>query len=201
MWQQFNFYCSESLLRLHPNSEFYDRCYSFKRKLLPILDEHNAEDFLILDEGRFFLLRVELDPKTARTLREAFDRLVDESSDFDKVTVESWSPEEDARTRILGARERAVQMGVSLEDIPEGGWRIETRYRGQWIAEPDDLNMKIEKFSRFMSKVVGKFTRAYLEELPQRVDDRWLLSVFIHLLLHSISEQRFERQTREFPWI
>lgn len=201
MWHQFNFYCSESLLRLHPNSEFYDRFYCFKRGLLPILDEYDIENFLILDEGRFFLLRVDLEAEMGETLREDFDRLVDESVDFDKVTVESWSPEEDARTRILGARERAVQMGISFEDIPEGGWKIETRYRGQWIVGPDDLNMKIEKFSRFMSKVVGKFTRAYLEELSERVDDRWLLSVFIHLLLHSISEQRFEKQTREFPWI
>ena len=92
-------------------------------------------------------------------------------------------------------------LGISFRDIPEGGWKIETWCMGRWRARPDDLKVKTEKFARFMSKIIGKFTRAYLEEMPERVDDRWLLSVFIHLLLHSISEQRFERETRAFSWI
>ena len=101
--------------------------------------------------------------------------------------------------RILEARERVRQrVRVSFEGVPEGGWKIETYLEDRWIAKPDDLNLKIEKFARFMSKVVGKFTRAYLEEIPERVDDRWLLSVFIHLLLHSISEQRSEIEIRQF---
>ena len=201
MWHEFQFHCSQSLLALHPNSEYYDRFYRFKKGLLPILDKYNIDDFLILDEGRFFLLRVELDNETAKDLKKDLDDVVNESSDFDNVTVESWSPENDAKRRILGARERAKQMGISFEGISEGGWKIETRRGGRWIAKSDDLNLKTEKFARFMTKVVGKFTRAYLEETPERVDDRWLLSVFIHLLLHSISEQQFEKETRAFPWI
>ena len=201
MWYQFNFICSQSLLRLHPDSEYYDRLFRFKRELLPILDEYGIKDFLILDEGDYFLLRVELDSKTVNDFKEELDNLVAETSDFTNVKVETWSPEDDAKTRILEARERARQRGVSFEGIPEGGWKIETWRDDRWIVEPDDLDEKIEKFARFMSRVIGKLTRAYLEEIPERVDDRWLLSVFIHLLLHSISEQRFEGQTRAFPAI
>jgi hypothetical protein len=123
MWQQFNFYCSESLLRLHPNSEFYDRFYGFKRELLPILDEHNAEDFLILDEDRFFLLRVELYPEAADALRGDVDRLVDESSDFDKVTVESWSLKKMLEQGYLGRGEELFEgvflLRISLKEVGE----------------------------------------------------------------------------------
>jgi hypothetical protein len=202
MWQQFNFYLSENALRLYPNSEYFDKLFHFKKSLLPILDKYCVEDFLILDEGKYFLLRVEVSDETANKMKEDFDGLVYGNSDFDKVVPTTWEPENDARTRILGARERAIQgLRISFEGIPEGGWKIETWCEGRWIAKPDDLSLKTEKFAKFMSKVVGKFTRAYLEEIPERVDDRWLLSVFIHLFLHSVSEQRFERETRAFPWI
>lgn len=201
MWYQFNFICSQSLLRLHPNSEYYDRLFRFKKELLPVLDKYGIKDFLILDEGDYFLLRVELDDKTVEDFKEELDKLVAKTSDFTDVKLETWSPEGDAKRRILGARGRAIERGVSFEEIPEGGWKIESWRDDRWIVEPDDLDEKIEKFARFMTRVIGKFTRAYLEEIPERVDDRWLLSVFIHLLLHSISEQRFERQTRAFPAI
>ena len=202
MWHEFQFHCSQKLLALSPDSEFYDRFYRFKKGLLPILDKYEIDDFLILDEGRFFLLRVELSNEIAKDFKKDLDDLVNKSADFDKVTPEYWSPETDARNRIIGSRETAEKkMRISFEGIPKGGWKIETWCEGRWITKPDDLNLKTEKFARFMSKVVGRFTRAYLKEIPERVDDRWLLSVFIHLLLHSISEQRFERGTRAFPWI
>lgn len=202
MWYQFNFICSQSLRTLHPNSEYYDRLFHFKKALLPTLDKYGIDYFFILDEGDFFLLRAEMDNETAENLKKEFDNLTYESSDFDTVNQTTWSPENDAKTRILGARERAEQRGIcSFQGIPEGGWKIDAWRGNRWIVRPDDLNLKTEKFAKFMSKVVGKFTRVYLEEMPERVDDRWLLSVFIHLLLHSISEQRFEKETRAFPWI
>lgn len=201
MWHEFQFHCSESLIKLHPDSEFYDRFYRFKKGLLPTLDKYGIKDFLILDEGSFFLLRVELDDETARILKKDLDDLVNKSSDFENVTVKGWSPENDAKGRILYSKENAKKMRISFVGIPGQGWKIESWCEGRWIAAPDDLNTKTEKFAKFMSRVIGKFTRAYLEEIPERVDDRWLLSVFIHLLLHSISEQRFERETRAFPWI
>jgi hypothetical protein len=202
MWQQFDFHLSDNVLRLYPSSEYFDRLFHFKKSLLPILDKYCVKDFLILDEGKYFLLRVEASDETASKMKEDFDNLIHGNSDFEKVVATTWQPENDARWRILEARQRAIdELHISFKDVHEEGWKIETRREGLWIAKSDDLNTKTEKFAKFMSKVVGKFTRAYLEEMPERVDDRWLLSVFIHLLLHSVSEQRFEKETRAFLWI
>jgi len=56
------------------------------------LDRYNIDDFLILDEGPFFLLGAELDDETAKDWKKNLDDLVNKSSDFDNVTIKSWSP-------------------------------------------------------------------------------------------------------------
>ena len=72
---------------------------------------------------------------------------------------------------------------------------------GKWAAAPEDLDKQVVAFSTFMSKVVGKFTKAYLKEMPYRVEDRWLMSIFVHLILDSISIwQKEENESREFPY-
>lgn len=88
--------------------------------------------------------------------------------------------------------------------VPEGGWKVLGRGQtdGNWVAGPDDLERKVEEFARFMTKVAGNFTRAYLNEFQERVDDPWMLSVFIHLLLDSVSVwQNSERRARDFPYV
>jgi len=111
MWRQFNFYLNEHLLRLYPDSEYFDKLFHFKKGLLPILDKYSIEDFLILDQGQYFLLRVKVSNKEVENIKKDLDSLVNDSSDFDKVVPTTWSPENDAKTRILEARERAKRIG------------------------------------------------------------------------------------------
>lgn len=200
-WRELRFWYSERFRSRGP--EGWRVLYDFKRNsLLPILERYNIHDFLILDEPEFVLLRIEVDEEKLSEIKRAAQSSVEQSPDFTRVTVVDWSPEADARTRILGARERAREMGISFLGIPLGGWKITGRRAGRWIAAPDDLERKTGEFARFMSRVAGRFTRAYLQEIPQGVDDRWLLSVFIHLLLDSVSVwQRPEKEARAFPFI
>ena len=73
---------------------------------------------------------------------------------------------------------------------------------GWWIPAPENLDKQVTAFSIFMSRVVGKFTKAYLKEMPYRVEDRWLISVFVHLILDSISTwKNEENEIREFPYV
>ena len=70
-----------------------------------------------------------------------------------------------------------------------------------WVFAEDDLELKVSEFSKFMTKVVGKFTKAYFKNMPRMAQDRWLFSVLLHLLLNSISmDQMQEKETREFPY-
>jgi len=101
-------------------------------------------------------------------MKDDLDALIGQTADFDNVTLHTWSPEDDARNRILYSKETAKKMGISFDGFPGDGWKIETWCGGGWIAKPDDLDVKTEKFAKFMSKVVGRFTRAYLEEIPER---------------------------------
>ena len=176
-----------------------EKLYNLRKLLLPILDEHKIEDFLVLNEPKFVLFRVEVEEETKKDIEKSLEVLVEQlESTFSRVTIEKWDPEEDARDRILEAAQR---LGLKLEEGK--GWMIAGRepLNRNWVPIQDNLDLKIREFAVFMTKVVGKFTRAYVKEMPRIVKDRWLLSVLLHLLLNSISVDKVqEKETREFPY-
>ena len=177
-----------------------EKLYNLRKLLLPILDEHKIENFLVLNEPKFVLFRVEVEEETRKKILKSLEELVKQSKGaFSRITIEKWVPEQDARDRILGAAQR---LGLKLEEGK--GWMIAGRepLNRNWVPTKDNLDLKIKEFAVFMTKVVSKFTRAYVEEMPRIVKDRWLLSVLLHLLLNSISlDQVQERETREFPYV
>jgi hypothetical protein len=177
-----------------------DDMFTFKQKhILPILERYEIEDFLMLDEPEFMLLRINTNDESSSQIYSDLEKVMLVEPFFSKVTVESWFPAEDAKNRILTAREKAKLPA----GIPEGGWMIKGKTpNGYWAAAPQDLGRQVEAFSVFMAKVAGRFTKAYLKEMTYRVEDRWLMSVFLHLLLDSISTwQQEEDEIREFPYI
>lgn len=198
----------------NPNQE---NVFAFKKKyILLILKKYGIEDFLTLDEcenNQFFvLLRINVSREMSNKILKDFEEITMEEPIVSKVTLDVWSPTKDARTRILEARKRAEEISQNpkipmeiqgLGQIPLGGWMINGKtLNGKWQAEPENLDKQVEAFSVFMMKVVGKFTEAYIKEMPYRVEDRWLRSVFLHLLLDSISTwQKEEYEVREFPFI
>jgi hypothetical protein len=192
---------------------FINYVFTFKKKcILAVLDKYGIDDFLMLDEPGFVLLRVNVSKQCSNQILEYFEEQIKTEPLVSKVTLDVWSPTEDAKNRILEARKRAekisqdpeVPMEIQgLEEIPLGGWMINGRTPdGKWKAEAEKLDKQIEAFSIFMTKVVGNFTKAYIKEMPYRVEDRWLMSVFIHLLLDSISIGHTEEyEMRGFPFI
>jgi len=148
-------------------------------------------------------------------MREIMDKLKsspDYSKYFDfakEPKIVEWSPEDDARNRILSAAKR-----IGLQLPPGKGWkavgiesyRVELglgphfKLEPQWRYTYEDLDLKVEMFAKFMTKVLSKFTREFLREIPEYIDDRWLMSLFIHLLLNSISIWH-ENEVRMFPYV
>ena len=216
------------LIRKGAISEACKLLYRFKREvLLPIIEKRNIQNFLILDEfldkERFVLLRVNVDEETSKQIKRDIEKMIQQNEFkqfFTHVKLEVWSPLEDAKSRILKARKGAEQRGVSFKGIPKGGWKV-TGIKGyklspiglgpviglagittlpEWDVAPEDLEHKAELFARFMTNVAGQFTKAFLREISEYIDDRWLLSVFIHLLLNSLSIW-YEDEARLFPYV
>ncbi len=84
--------------------------------MLTVLNENNVNYFLVLDEPMFTLIRIEGSRDLANKVKTSIESL--HSNLFSHLTIESWSPENDARNRILSAGERA---GLSKA---EAGWKI-----------------------------------------------------------------------------
>ena len=98
-----------------------DNVFAFKKtNMLPILEKYGVEDFLMLDEPEFVLVRIDIDGKSAKLIYSDLKKVIQAEPLFLEVTVESWSPTEDARNRILSARGKVPLPA----DIPEGGWMI-----------------------------------------------------------------------------
>jgi hypothetical protein len=177
-----------------------EKLYDLRKQVLPILDKYGIDGFLILNEPEFVLIRIKVHGETEKSIEETLTKLIEQSDRaFSRVTVEKWDPEQDARARILGA---ASRLGLTLEEGK--GWMIIGRepLNRNWAPIEDDLPIKTKEFATFMTNVAGKFTRAYVQEMPRVVKDRWLLSVLFHLLLNSISvDQIQEKETREFPYV
>ncbi len=177
-----------------------DVLYETRRQLLPILEKQNILDFLILNEPEFVLLRVQVDDPSRGEIEKLLVDLVAQSQgNFARMTIENWSPEDDARGRIVSA---ARQLGLQLQDGQ--GWMIAGRepLNRKWVPAEDDLDVKTREFAVFMTKVVGQFTRAYVNQMPRRIGDRWLLSVMTHLLMNSISLNIIEEnEIRRFPYV
>ncbi len=127
-------------------------------------------------------------------LIEKYEKFKDEDDKF-KVKSEELG-------RPLEAKVRAKDRFPDIV-FPDGesGWQVEGKdAQGRWVVSPDDLDKEIATFSAFMTGVVGKFTEAFLAEVPERVSNRWLMSVLVHLMLNSVTTMHSEEPgIREFP--
>jgi hypothetical protein len=190
-WIEFRFWYS--------GSQTASQIYEYKRdKLLPALHDHKLEHFLILDEPEFMLVRT----PSENGLKETFPASLLSSLEpiFLKITIESWSAIEDAKSRILSSKKKLPNQPLPDD---ENGWDVQGKSnQGQWLISPTDLEPEAEAFAKFMTHVAGKFTQAYISEMPSKVENRWLMSLFLHLMMDSISTwQREEQEVREFPYI
>lgn len=190
-WRELRFWYTDSPRQLD--------LYWFKRDtLLPVLRNYDIQGFLILDEPEFMLLRVQTSDQTSDTIKVHLEE--DLPPYFSRMTVTTWSPTDDARNRILSAKRKL--LGSLLPD-DDSGWKVQgMNANGSWAVSPQDIDKQVEAFATFMTKVLGVFTKRYLLEMPYRVEDRWLISVFLHLMLDSLSVwQREEKEIRQFPVI
>ena len=144
--------CYSEEFRQQPNS---GHTYRLKREcFLPILDRYEIENFLTLDEPDFVLFRILVDESVLEDAKGDIQSFVESNPYFSDIRVGDWSPQDDARARISGAKQRAVGGGVFFPSgVPTGGWKIVGRgsINENWVAGPDDLERKVGEFSEFMA--------------------------------------------------
>ncbi len=190
-WNEFRLWYGDNISK--------EALYEFRKKIMSRLDELKVDNFLILNEPKFVLLRVQSNMKNDEIEKNLSETIKKSDGAFSKVDVIEWDPKADARGRILGAAQR---LGIELKE--KQGWKVVGRepLNQHWELTEDDLDKKVEEFSTFMTRVAGKFTKAYIEKMPRPVDDRWLLSVMLHLLLNSIAlDSNQEKEAREFTYV
>jgi len=190
-WIEFRFWYSR---RPSPSQLFEYK----KKTLIPTLQSHEIEHFLLLDEPEFMLVRI----PPSNGLEDVLPTILESSLAplFSKITIEKWSAIEDARNRILSSK-----MKLPNQPLPNDGqgWKVHGKNdQGQWVITPAELDSEAETFAKFMTHISGKFTEAFISELPSKVENIWLMSLFLHLMMDSISIwQTEENQIREFPYI
>lgn len=182
-----------------------DAVFRFKREtLLPALDACHIEYAFILDEPDWVLVRVQVENDQRKVeILERLEASIKGTPLFSHITVDTWSPEKDARDRIASA---LGKLGAPLQPTSGAsgvGWEVTGRgVKGAWVVQSKDFREQEEEFVKFITEVAGRFTLEYLRAMPRRVADRWLKSLFVHVLLDSIStNQGEEQQIREFPYI
>jgi hypothetical protein len=171
--------------------------FEFKRgRLLEVLTQHRVDHFMVLAEPSYLLVRVSVPEDVINAIVASLQQTL--APLFGRITVEGWTPTDDARRRILDVRPK-------IQGLPPGntGWVVKGKDGGPpWSASVSELESMVDAFAIFMTRVVGHFTRAYLREMPSRVEDRWLMSVLLHLMLNSVSfGQDDEWEIRKFPFL
>jgi hypothetical protein len=182
----------------YANLTSLDALFDYKRSLVEVLGSHNVDQFMILAEEEYLLVRVMVEEDLLKTLVSALGGTL--APLFGRITLESWPPAEDARKRILSAK-TAIQARTKIQGLPSGdsGWEVKKNDAG-WYGIPADLETQVEAFTIFMTRVAGQFTRVYMKEMPSKIPNRWLMSVFLHLMLNSISFDLLEeKEIRQFP--
>ncbi|MCI4327890.1 MAG: hypothetical protein L3K16_09755, partial [Thermoplasmata archaeon] len=107
-----------------------------------------------------------------------------------------------AKYWIRGSLVTLRAKGAVPAEFVGDGWGIAGKSGGAWQLRPEEFDDKVEEFATFIARIAGRFTLDYVRHMPSRVDDRWLKSVFVHLLLNSISTSKPEEaEVREFPYI
>lgn len=166
--------------------------YSFIRDhLIALIERNSVQNFHILNYFNpsqaedFIRFRLEASPALVNRIEEEFDQLK-QTNLISDYQVSDYSPRRDAEQRIESVRHKLqIQSGTQL-DI---NWRILGLRDGQIQLDLSDVcahSSKVAAFEVFLSQILGKWTKLFLEEIHSRPDDIWLNSLFIHLLFNSL---------------
>ena len=206
-WFELRFYVSKELLNLALSKpiEVAKILYRLKREIfLSVLDKHSVDEFIVLDEiplredkENFILLRINVTRDKAESIMKEIMGKLKSDPEYSKLfdfakepKIVVWSPEDDARNRILLAAKR---LGLQLP--PGKGWKAVYPARDRTSEESGSLSPNRTQVWFMQSIVIipdilWVFLKAQMVEIPGlRPTTRTLKMCFIHTAgISAISE-------------
>ena len=146
--------------------------------ILNYFDSSKGEDFI-----RF---RVEASPMTIKKVDSEIKKLEQEGL-IRSFMKESYNPRQDAERRLESVRQRLEAMwGKPVSK----NWKIIGLRDNKLAVDESDTTAyakKLEAFEAFLNRVLGKWTKLFVEEIHIKPEDKWLVSLFIHLMINSLA--------------
>lgn len=175
---------------------------------MPLTERLAIRDFHILNyfepnKRDYIRFRAELDPSVRRKLESEFALLVREGKMM-RFERDDYDAAGDWDRRIQSvSREIGAWLEKNGSSLPAGGWTVAgTTSKGEWVVLPGDDAGRKQQWVRFLTKVLGRLTVVFVKAMDMKPEDRWLMSVFLHLLLNSIAcHGQEEQEIRGFPAI
>ena len=183
-----------------------DNYIFIKESLIPLVDKLCINSFHVLnyfDQSKgedFIRFRVDVSPEVKAQIENELYTLKKQTliQDF---TQHAHNPRQDAEQRIKKVHK---YLEVFAKRQVKENWTIVGINEGTPIfheKNEKELNEKLDAFESFLSHVLGQWTKTFVKEMKSKPEDMWLISVFVHLALNSITcHQGQESAIRNIPY-
>lgn len=188
-WHEFRLIFSDAVSRRNWPTENYE---FVKARLIPLIRTAGIQNFQILNyynpskQEDFIRFRVEANPELLKLVEDEI-RKYKRSGLIKDYEREIYSPQHDAENRLESVRQNLErQLGRPLSR----DWKIVSFKDNKWAvdtSDSDEYGNKLAAFETFLTRILGRWTRLFVEEMKIRPDDRWLISLLVHLLLNSLT--------------
>lgn len=193
-WYEFRLIFSDASQKRNWGEENF---HFIKKHIVPITSQFEILNFHVLnyfnpsERTDFIRFRVEVSQKELLSLLSKFDELK-HNADIMDYQYEKWCPRGDVERRMEDVRQQLERIWRnSVENkIVDKNWKLIDCVDEKYIIDETDYNefsKKAEAFKIFITRILGPWTKLFIEEMKLKPEDRWLLSLFIHLLLNSLA--------------
>jgi len=152
-----------------------------RNEIIPFISE-NSIPFWVTNywdpNEDYILFRVRVDERELNVVNNFLDNLIERAL-LIRYETSNWTPHSDAESRIAGLSERIRGYNPNIHRIedftPEGV-----------VYAPDtNIDERQEQLSALFESL-GECTKAVYTKLSSKPKDKWIMSLFIHLLLNSL---------------
>lgn len=188
-WHEFKLFFSDASESRNWRRENYD---FIRSHIIPTITKIDIPNFQILNyfnpsQGEDFIrFRVEASPATIMRVDDEIGRLKQQGL-IRSFSKESYNPRQDAERRVECVRQKLeARWGKPVST----NWKIVGLRDNNLAVDESDTTAyakKLEAFEAFLGRILGKWTKLFFEEIDIKPDDKWLVSLFIHLLINSIA--------------